>query len=305
MYAWLGGLYGALLSVMNVFNASLSALYGNWGATVMIHLVGLLVLLPFVLSPWGRRRGTAPPALYTGGLIGILTVVCCNIGVGGVGVTANLVLMLLGQVLCSVLIDQFGWFGTPVVRVNRLKGAALLLMACGCAALLLLSGDLNAGGGVNAPVAAALSFASGFTMIFARLANARLSVRCGVGYATVMNYITGLGGSLIVFACLGFRLATPFPAPGQSPAVYLGGALGALGIFMINVVTPRLPTLQLSMIIFVGQIFAGMALDALAGRFSLGTLVGGALVAAGLWFNIRADAKEAKTGGNAVEPEKS
>lgn len=40
MYAVLGGIYGALLSVMNLFNAQLSAVYGNWGSTVMIHAVG-------------------------------------------------------------------------------------------------------------------------------------------------------------------------------------------------------------------------------------------------------------------------
>ena len=32
MYAVLGGIYGALLSVMNLFNAQLSAVYGNWAA---------------------------------------------------------------------------------------------------------------------------------------------------------------------------------------------------------------------------------------------------------------------------------
>ena len=66
MYAVLGGIYGALLSVMNLFNAQLSAVYGNWGSTVMIHAVGLLVLLPLAFT-WGRPKGHAPWYLYGGG----------------------------------------------------------------------------------------------------------------------------------------------------------------------------------------------------------------------------------------------
>ena len=56
MYGILGGLYGALLSIMNLMNAQLSAIYGNWAATVMIHLVGLAVL--FFRDPAKRKPGT-------------------------------------------------------------------------------------------------------------------------------------------------------------------------------------------------------------------------------------------------------
>ena len=117
MYAVLGGIYGALLSVMNLFNAQLSAVYCNWGSTVLIHAVGLLVLLPLAFT-WGRPKGHAPWYLYGGGLIGIVTVTCCNLAIGGIGVTANLVIMLLGQLTCSTLIDQFGLFGARQVKLS-------------------------------------------------------------------------------------------------------------------------------------------------------------------------------------------
>ena len=117
MYGILGGVYGALLSIMNLMNAQLSAIYGNWAATVMIHLVGLAVLCPFSFG-WGRSKGRAPWYLYGGGLIGIVTVACCNVGISGIGVTANLVLMLLGQLICSTIIDQFGLLGARTVRLS-------------------------------------------------------------------------------------------------------------------------------------------------------------------------------------------
>ena len=299
IYAWLAALYGALLSLMNTANAQLSGLYGNWAATVMIHLVGLLVLLPLAFT-WGRPKGRAPWYQYTGGMIGILSVVFVNIGVSGIGVTANLVLMLLGQVTCSAVVDHFGLLGAAVHRMNRGKLLAMAVMALGCGAMLALSGETLSGGSL---LAAAVSFLSGWTMIFARMANAALATRCGVGYSTVMNYVTGLMGSLAVFALTGFRINAAFPVTGHSLLIYTGGALGALGIFLANVVTPRLPALQMSLVVFVGQVFTGMGIDALLGRFSLGTLVGGLLVAAGMIGNMRSDGKEASHGAH-HQPEK-
>ena len=115
-----------------------------------------------------------------------------------------------------------------------------------------------------------------------------------------MNYVTGLAGSFLIFACMGLHLETAFPAPGQSITIYLGGAMGALAIFLCNMVTPKLSTLQFTVILFVGQIFASMLLDALLlGTFSMGTLVGGLIVAVGMALNTRAEAKEAKLLGDA------
>lgn len=296
-YGLMTAAYGALLPIMNLFNAELSVVYGNWAASVMIHLVGLFVLAPFALT-WGRRRAPAPWYCCLGGLIGILTVVFVNVGVSGVGVTGNLVLMLLGQVACSAAVDHFGLLGASVHRINRWKTLAIAVMACGCGVMMMLSGETLGSGWV---LAAVLSLLSGVTMIGSRMANAALATRSGVGYSTVMNYVTGLAGSLLIFACLGFRMAQGFPAPGQPMWIYLGGALGALGIMMCNLAAPRLPALQFSVISFVGQIFAGMAIDAMSGRFSLGTLTGGLLVACGMYLNIRADSKEAAD-GNADQP---
>lgn len=301
-YALLAGLYGVLLSVMNTFNAQLSDVYGNWASTVMIHLVGLAVLAPFALTRWGRPRARAPWHMYLGGVIGILSVVFINVAIPQIGVTLNLALMLLGQVACSASVDQFGLMGARVVKANRLKAAAMLVMALGCATMLALSESGMAGSASAVRLAALLSFFSGYTMVFARMVNASLAQRAGAGYSTVMNYVTGLAGSLLILACLGMPMQAAFPAAGQPFFIYLGGALGALGIFLCNVVTPRLPALQMSVIVFVGQIFSGMALDALAGKFSSGMLAGGLLVAAGLFLNTRADAKEASAHGTPDQP---
>ena len=288
MYSAFAALYGCLLSLMNACNARLSLIYGDYSAAVMIHAVGLIVLLPLIFT-WGRPRGRARWYQYAGGLVGIVTLVFVNIGVNGVGVTGNLVLMLLGQVTASALVDHFALLGARRSPFSVAKGVAITVMTLGCIAMLLLSGERRSA----SLTAAVLSFFSGWSMVLSRMANASLAKTSGTGFSTVMNYVTGLTGSLLLFLWLGSPRAAAFPAPGVSFVVYLGGALGAAGIFLCNVVTPRLPALQMSLIVFVGQIFSGMLLDAMLGQFAAGTLVGGLLVAAGMLLNARADRRAA------------
>lgn len=284
MYGGLAALYGCLLSLMNACNAQLSWLYGDYSAAVMIHAVGLIVLLPLAFT-WGRPKGAAKWYQYSGGLIGIVTLVFVNIGVNGVGVTGNLVLMLLGQVTASALVDHFALLGAERNPFSTRKSIAIAVMTLGCIAMLVLSGEKWG----TSMLAALLSFLSGWSMVLSRMANASLAKTSGTGFSTLMNYVTGLTGSLLLFAALGFPKLAVFPVAGVPFVIYLGGALGALGIFLCNVVTPRLPALQMSLIVFVGQIFSGMAIDMLSGRFAVGTLVGGLLVAVGMVLNARAD----------------
>ena len=134
---------------------------------------------------------------------------------------------------------------------------------------------------------------SGVNIVIARTLNAKLAQLRGIPYSTLMNYITGLTGSLIVFFLMGSRINAAFPAPGASFVIYIGGALGLLSVFVLNMITAKLPAMQLTLLVFVGQLFSGMLLDYfLTDMFSPGKLVGGILVLAGLLVNMLADKKE-------------
>ncbi len=131
---------------------------------------------------------------------------------------------------------------------------------------------------------------SGITIVLARMLGARLAQSCGAPYSSLMNYITGLTGSLIAFLVTGAVVKSTFPAPGGSFTMYLGGALGLVSVYMLNRITHRLPATQLTLLIFIAQLFSGLLLDYFAiHKFSPGTLVGGLLVLAGLAVNIWGD----------------
>lgn len=133
---------------------------------------------------------------------------------------------------------------------------------------------------------------SGVTIVLARMCNARLAQKCGAPYSSLMNYITGLLGSLIIFLAMGAAANAAFPAPGGSIAMYLGGVLGLVSVYALNIVAHRLPATQLTLLIFVGQLFSGLLLDYfLLHKFSAGTLAGGLIVLAGLFIHILSDKK--------------
>ena len=106
-------------------------------------------------------------------------------GISGIGVTANLVLMLLGQLICSTIIDQFGLLGARTVRLSWGRALSLGVIAIGDLVMLLWAAGTATEGGAPVWLAVLVSILSGFSMVLARISNARLAERSGLGYSTV------------------------------------------------------------------------------------------------------------------------
>ncbi len=114
-------------------NSELARVIGsNTWATIISFAVGLVVLLVYALitqQPLSiKKLSTVPPYLFAGGLLGaifVLTIVTLFPKVGAMNVV---ILVLIGQTICSLLIDQYGWFNAPISPINIQKVAALLLM---------------------------------------------------------------------------------------------------------------------------------------------------------------------------------
>ena len=69
--------------------------------------------------------------MFTGGLIGILTVLFTNASFMGLGVSLTVSLSLLGQLITSLVIDHFGYFNMPVVEFNKKKILGLVIIIAG------------------------------------------------------------------------------------------------------------------------------------------------------------------------------
>ncbi|MCL2867385.1 MAG: DMT family transporter [Clostridia bacterium] len=283
MTTFSGLFIGFLYSVMNTLNAEVSNTYGAVFAPVIIHLTGAVCLWILFLFPWGKRKGPAPWYLYTGGLMGIVTVIASNLGVQTVGLTASLALMLLGQVVFSALFDHFKWFGAAPSRMSYMKGLGMLSIAAGSAIMIVFCMESAA---TNILPACALLLLSGLTIVMQRLINAALALKTGAGYSAIMNHTTGLLGSLAFFCLSGFVIKTPSSGVMLPFYLYLGGPLGAFAVMTLNKLTRRISNLRMTLLLFVGQIISGLLIDAfLLNKFSLYILLGAVFAALGLCLN--------------------
>ena len=282
MYYFISLLAGTLISVMVAANGGLTELYGVYGATVIIHVAGLILISFLVLlrreNPFSARHAWF---LYLGGAIGVLTTVFNNFAFVRISVSALLALGLLGQSAAGLAIDQFGLFGMKRYPFNRRKFFGILIIIGGIGVMM-----------DNMETAAIIvSFAAGVTVVTSRSLNAKLSEFTGVQVSTFYNYLIGLIVSVPVFVFLGggVPIRAGF-AVSREIFIYFGGILGVCVVVMSNITALKISAFYLTLLMFAGQVFSGVLIDAvISGAFSSRILLGGVLVTLGLCVNLLAD----------------
>lgn len=140
-----------------------------------------------------------------------------------------------------------------------------------------------------------LALFSGCLVIMCMALNAHLAKRIGIFRGTLVNYITGLVSTVLVFIILGLPFAGFAKNLGQIPVwVFLGGCIGVAVVAAYNVVVPKVPTVYVTLLSFSGQLLAGIFIDLLIGRsVSWGKIAGVILIFAGVVYNSFIDRKEA------------
>ena len=280
MYYFASLMIGILVAVMIALNGGLTTLYGMYAATVIIHIVGLILIGGIILlrreKPFAKRL---PWYLYIGGVLGVATTASVNFAFGKISLSAILALGLFGQSVAGALVDQFGWFGMKKHPFRAFQIPGILLVAGGI-------GWMMGGGFTLWPVLTV--FLSGVLLVISRSYNARLADETSVYVSTFFNYVCGLATAIPVFLLFG-RNEAIWAGLVLSPNwwIYLGGAIGVATVWLSNIVVVKIPQLYITLLMFVGQVFTGVIIDALLdGAFSTANIIGGALVALGLALNL-------------------
>jgi len=137
-----------------------------------------------------------------------------------------------------------------------------------------------------------LSVLGGCVLVIARILNGQLGARAGVKFSTLMNYLTGAAGSLILLIVTGSGFAAAFPKADLPIVYYTGGMIGVAAVMLGVWATSRAPSVQVTLLIFVAQLFMSMMLDAFfLNKFSMGRLIGGGIVLIGAVLNVIGDQK--------------
>ncbi len=142
------------------------------------------------------------------------------------------------------------------------------------------------------------AFLTGVTKVVSRSINAELSAKVGTMRSTVYNFTFGL-----ITSCLLLLITNTFHFYHQLPNIkswmLLGGILSVGVVFLLNVVVVKIPSINMTLLLFVGQMLAALILDAfLEDRFSFGKLLGVVFVTLGLVFILSDNKRMLEKGGN-------
>ena len=136
-----------------------------------------------------------------------------------------------------------------------------------------------------------ISILAGVCIVVSRIINSNLAKKIGIFQSTFFNYVVGLlfSSIFLVFSTEATSIFSISPKAVHLTA-YLGGLLGVLVVVLSNYITPRISAFYLTLFIFIGQLFVGIAIDYFSlNILSIGKVVGGILVLAGLAYNLIID----------------
>lgn len=130
-----GVVAGGMIAVQAVLNAALGKRTGDLGSVLLVTLVSIAVVVPLLLIFPGTSNLRALPGpsqwyLYLGGVAGVIIVGVPILLVPRIGATATVTALIVGQLTLAVIIDHFGWLGTPrsELSLTRALGVAVLVL---------------------------------------------------------------------------------------------------------------------------------------------------------------------------------
>lgn len=139
-----------------------------------------------------------------------------------------------------------------------------------------------------------VSILTGVIIVVSRIFNTKLSYKIGLTESSYYNYLTAAITSIIMFLIVGEKFSIT-SLKGIPLYAYLGGLMGVLIVVLNSVVTPKLPAFNVTLLIFISQLFAGIAIDwIVSGTLPLNKIIGGLLVVVGLSYNLYVDKCDAK-----------
>lgn len=141
-----------------------------------------------------------------------------------------------------------------------------------------------------------LPILAGLTVTLSVVQNGRLARKTSLKNTTLLNFITGLSGMLIIFL-LTKQSFSAFNKINELPLLaFIGGICGVIVVMLTSYIVNQIPVISATMLIYVGQLFAGFIIDYFRGiDLSLLKLIGFALIISGIYLVNRVDFIEKKT----------
>jgi transporter family-2 protein len=128
----IGILGGLAVGVQGPIVSQMSQRIGTMAGTFVVHVSGAILAGALLLVLGGERIGNWRSLswyMFLSGSFGVILYLTINQTMPRLGATTALALIIIGQLVVGIVIDQFGLFGVSVRQVDlaRLLGAGLLI----------------------------------------------------------------------------------------------------------------------------------------------------------------------------------
>lgn len=139
MYKSYGVLVGLLIAIMVTVNGTLARVFGDYAATVIIHMIGLTLVSIIVISKklTVKMSRNIPIYWFAGGAIGAFMIIFNNMCFDKLGVSLTLALGLVGQIIASAIIDHYGLFGLNISKFKKEKILGFITIFAGITIMVI------------------------------------------------------------------------------------------------------------------------------------------------------------------------
>lgn len=123
---------GAVLCAQSSINGRLGSEVGVLESAWLTFVIGTMVsfLIGFFFEPhYSLNIFTAPRWQLTGAFFGVAYMLIVVFSMPKLGAAATTVAVISGQLIMSLLIDNFGWFKNTVIPLDGARLAAIMLLA--------------------------------------------------------------------------------------------------------------------------------------------------------------------------------
>lgn len=269
----LAALSGILIAAQSRVNGGLSAALGNsTEAAVYSFGSGFLVLNIIALANpkvrqgvrrivAGVRSGELPAWRLSAGIMGGIFVAIQTFTVPIIGVALLSVVMIAGQTLASLIVDQIGITGggKQPITSRRIFAALITIIAV----LVAVWQEIQLAN--ISPIPIIIVFVGGFMIGVQRALNGQINDISGQSFSTTwLNFFMGTSTLLILLIINIARGQDLVGLPLSPWWIYWGGTIGVLYIASSSVIVARIGVLSFTLFATGGQLIGSLIFDLMA-----------------------------------------
>ncbi len=248
-----------------VSSAPLATLISFAVSTIVLIIVALIASIP--LMPSQQALQDAPWWSWFIGVIPLITITIAIHLFKEIGQLQAMVIPMFSQLLFSLCIDHFGWFGARVMPLGwqRALGAALLIVGVTLVVIIprLNSNATTGNGGLRQVLWQLAAVLSGClsAVVGAILASLGQVIGSAIQATTVLFAIATV--VMIVYCCLGGSIVKTRKAFTTSAPwwIWMGGILGAVIVYGNAWLIPLIGVSAFMMALLIGQLLLSLLME--------------------------------------------